>query len=324
MTKNTGAIPRDTSAEAETKPLVLAITGVTAGGKTELSLRLASLLDAEIVICDSMQIYRCLDIGTAKPSLAEQARAPHHLLDIRDVWEHYSVADYVLDARKTIADILRRGKTPILVGGSLQYLNSLVRNICYPSYGDPAKIRDVEAELAALDAEEQYRKLRQVDPEAASAIHPHNHKRVRQSLKQYLCSGGVTKAERERLSRVESAPYRYAVYAVQRERGELRTRIRERVRRMLDQGLLDECRWLYQQVLPADATARFAIGYKEFFPYLKGEQSLQEATETLILRSAQYAKRQETWLRSLDYVQFLAPAEPESLCAHILDASGAK
>lgn len=304
---------------------VAVLTGPTAGGKSDAALALAPRIGAEIVCCDAMQIYRGLDIGTAKPDARERALVPHHLFDIRDPAESYSVAEYVRDAMACIEDILGRGKRPLLVGGSALYVSALVEGMRFPEGESSPELRaELEAQLAASGIEPLYRRLQELDPEAARLIHPNNRKRVLRSL-ELLRLTGRTRAERAARGTggAQPAPASaaseaglpgpacadYRVFCLSRPRELLYARIDARVERMLEQGLLDEARRLWALRLPARATCMQAIAYKEFFPYFEGRAPLEDCVATLKARSRQYAKRQLSWFRAKPWPLWLFPAD---------------
>lgn len=268
---------------------IIAIAGPTAVGKTALSLSLAEALSGEIISCDSMQIYRGMDIGTAKPTDEEMARIPHHLINVASPSSPYSSADYERDARRALADIQARGKTPIFCGGTGLYLESVLYEGALASPEANEAIREA---LWARSAEDVYAELQGVDPKAAASMHPNNRKRVIRALEIYLVSG-KTKTEwdlennRERL--IEGAEL-YVLTSSDREA--LYRRIDTRVDLMMEMGLLDEVRALS---LDPKTTAGQAIGYKEFYPYFEGKVTLEEAVASLKQASRRYAKRQLTW-----------------------------
>ncbi len=288
---------------------IIAICGPTASGKSALALRLAQSLDGEIVSCDSMQIYRHLDIGTAKASPAERAAVPHHLLDICDVQENYSLARYVQDAKLAFADIRHKGKIPILVGGTAFYLSALVEKMDFPEHERNLELRKtLQHELEISGAEAMHSRLQMLDPVLAAQTHPHNVKRVLRSLERLLSQ---TDAVRQCLDdkaklRVEGeTDDDFRVFCLSMPRDRLYARINRRVEQMIDQGLLNEAQWLLEQQLPHDSTCMQAIGYKELFPYLQAKVSLAEAVERLQINSRQYAKRQLSWFRAKNWLLWL-------------------
>ena len=291
------------------KPRILAIVGCTASGKTALSVELALRLGGEIVSCDSMQIYRDMNIGTAKPDAAERRGVPHHLMDIVDPRDPagYSVADYVRDARVAVEDILSRGKLPILCGGTGLYLDAFLRGGSFEvTDTDPAMRAELTAYAEREGTEALHAILRELDPEAADAIHPNNVKRVVRAIE--ICrTTGKTKSELDRASREVESPYDALVVGLDyTDRAMLYDRIDRRVDAMLDMGLPEETRRLREAgIFDTCVTAAQAIGYKELFPYLDGEQTLAEASEVLKMATRRYAKRQMTWFRAKNYVSWV-------------------
>ena len=287
---------------------LLAVVGPTASGKSELALELAGALGGEIVSCDSMQVYRGMDIGTAKPTQAERRGIPHHLIDIAEPDAPFTCSDYVRACRPVIADICARGRLPVLCGGTGLYLERLL-------YGgaeepetapDPALRRRWLDYAAAHGAHALHRRLAEVDPAGAAAIHENNIPRVIRALEIYG-STGVPKSEWDRRTRLPEPRYRAQVIGLRfADRAALYARIDARVRRMLEQGLLDEVRRLLSRgVFAANATAAQAIGYKELLGYLRGEESYDAAVERLCRATRRYAKRQMTWFAARSYVRWL-------------------
>ena len=268
---------------------IIAIAGPTAVGKTALALSLAERLSGEIISCDSMQIYRGMDIGTAKPTAEEMARVPHHLINVVSPSSPYSSADYERDARLALADIEARGKTPVFCGGTGLYLESVLYE---GKLASPEANEAIRAALWQKSAEAVYAELQAVDPEAAASMHPNNRKRVIRALEVYLVSG-KTKTEWDRENcreRLIAGAELYVLTSSDREA--LYRRIDTRVDLMMDAGLLDEVRGL---ALDPATTAGQAIGYKEFYPYFEGAVTLDEAVAALKQASRRYAKRQLTW-----------------------------
>lgn len=284
------------------KPKILAIVGATASGKSALAEALAARLDGEIVSCDSMQVYRGMDIGTAKPTPADRARTPYHLLDIADPEQDFSVMDYLAAAENAVADILGRGKLPILCGGTGLYLDAFLRGLPESPESDPA-LRAALTDLAEARGNAYlHAELAAVDPESAAAIHPSNTRRVVRALEIYRQTG-VTKTEWDRRSREQPARYDATVlYLVYKDRALLYRRIEARVEEMLREGLLAETEALRRRgVFEVSRTAAAAIGYKELLPHLAGEVTLAEAVETLKIATRRYAKRQITWFSAKEY-----------------------
>ena len=286
---------------------VLAIVGPTGGGKSALSLALAERLGGEIVSCDSMQVYRRMNIGTAKPTAEEQRRVPHHLIDVVEPNTPFSCAEYVPLAVSAIEDCAARGKLPILCGGTGLYLDALLRkNDFEPQTGD-ATIREelrLMAEREGADA--LWKELNAVDPESAAATHPHNVKRVIRALEIYRTSG-VTKTELDRRSRMGGDRYDACVIGLRyAEREMLYHRIDARVDQMLRDGLVEETKRLIAEgVFEQNQTAAQAIGYKELLPFCHGTLTLREATDALKMATRRYAKRQMTWFGAKESVQWI-------------------
>ncbi len=287
----------------------LAICGATATGKTALALALAETLGGEIISSDSMQLYRGMDIGTAKPTAEELCRVRHHLTDVLSPDESCSVADYAVMARKAEADILSRGKMPIYCGGTGLYLDAVMYENKFSPTLDEAAEREAhkraEAYLSEHGAEALHARLRLLDPSAADAIHPNNTRRViRATVIREVT--GKTKTEWDAESRTE-ARRDVAVVGLRFSDRELHRRaIAERCKKMLADGLLDETeRLLREGALDAGKTAAQAIGYKELLPYLRGEETLTEAENRLYYATCRYAKRQATWFYQKDYISWL-------------------
>ena len=282
------------------KQKIIAVVGPTASGKTSLSIALAKELGGEILSCDSMQIYRDMDIGTAKPSAEEQDGVPHHLIDIAAADEPFSCAEYAALAKNKIAEVASRGKLPIFCGGTGLYLDGVLRggNSYEKTENDPIYRAELEQVAAEQGAEAVHAMLAAVDPDAAQVTHPNNVKRVIRALEIYHTTG-VTKTELDRRSVQVESEYDALVLGIRfPDTEELYERINLRVDLMIEQGLLDECRRLMEAgVFERSATAAQAIGYKELFPYLRGELPLKNCVETLKMATRRYAKRQMTWFR---------------------------
>ncbi|MBQ7294314.1 MAG: tRNA (adenosine(37)-N6)-dimethylallyltransferase MiaA [Clostridia bacterium] len=280
------------------------IVGPTAGGKSALALAIAEEIGGEIVSCDSMQIYRRMNIGTAKPTEEEMARVRHHMIDIVEPWENFSCADYAKLADRAIDDIISRGKMPVICGGTGLYLDSLLRG-GLPEIADSDEA--YRAELCALlereGAEKLHKMLAEVDPESAEAIHMNNTKRVIRALEIYHTSGRK-KSELDKENNSIDGKYQpLAVGLFYPDRSVLYERIDKRVDIMINEGLVDEVRALEQEgVFERSKTASGAIGYKELLGYIHGETELSDAVENLKMATRRYAKRQCTWFFAKDYV----------------------
>lgn len=272
------------------------LTGPTASGKTALSIRLANEHNCEIVCMDSMQIYRGMNIGTAKPTVQEMAGIPHHMLDVADPQEAFSVARYQEMAEECIADIHARGKRALLVGGTGFYLRALRQPM---AMGEVAGDEDIRNELEALSEQENGRQqlhdmLLSVDPVTAARLHMNDVRRVVRALEVYRLTG-VPFSQQPQLS--AKSRYTYRVATLTMDRAQLYSRIEQRVDLMLQQGLVDEVRALLEKGVPADCQAMKAIGYKEVVPYLHNEATWSEMDYLLKLNTRHYAKRQLTWMR---------------------------
>ncbi|MBQ8250007.1 MAG: tRNA (adenosine(37)-N6)-dimethylallyltransferase MiaA [Clostridia bacterium] len=280
------------------KPRVAAVVGPTASGKTALAIALAKEFNGEVISCDSMQIYRGMDIGTAKPTVAEMDGIPHHMIDIIEPSEPFSAADYSPLAKAAADDIISRGKLPIFCGGTGLYLDAVLSANSYADTETDLSLREqLLSEVERDGADAMWERLRAVDPEAAEATHKNNIKRVVRALEIYL-SSGVTKTEWDKRSRLAPTPFDATVIALEREREELYRRIDLRVDIMMEAGLENEVRELITSGrLPRTSTAAQAIGYKEFIEYFDGRITLDEVVETIKQSSRRYAKRQLTWFK---------------------------
>lgn len=278
-------------------PKVVAIGGPTATGKTALSVALAQHFDGEVISADSMQIYHGLDVGTAKVAPQECQGVPHHLVDILDPETPFSVADFVSAADACIRSITAAGRLPLVVGGTGLYITSLLNGMDFaPEKGDPAIRQKLEQQAEAEGKEALYRELQAIDPEYAATVHPNNLPRVIRALELYRNTGRLM-SEQRRQARRSEPPYRSLCLCLgYRDRALLYRRIDERVDRMWDSGILDEARVVYDH-RDTYRTAAQAIGYKEFFPYFDGTQSLDACLDRLKQASRNYAKRQLTWFR---------------------------
>lgn len=282
----------------ENKIKLFAVCGPTASGKTGLSIALAKALDGEVVSCDSMQIYKGMEIGTAKPTEEEMDGVPHHLLGFCDPAEVFSVVDFTALAGKAIRDITARGKRPFLVGGTGLYARSLLRAVPFTENSrDDAVRAALQAEFEKDGIDGIYARLQAVDPESAVQIHPNNTKRVIRAMEYYLTAGEPFSAQAKASKLVES-DYDYVMLCLDfRDREKLYERINRRVDMMLEAGLLEEAKRYYEQYGTAGKTSVQAIGYKELFPYFDGECTLEEAVENIKRETRRYAKRQLTWFR---------------------------
>ena len=272
------------------------LTGPTASGKTALSIRLAKAHDCEIVCMDSMQIYRRMNIGTAKPTVEEMSGIAHHMLDVAEPDENFSVARYQEMAEECIADIQARGKRALLVGGTGLYLRALRQPM---AMGDASADEAIRAELEQLATENGGKQrlhdmLAEVDPETAARLHLNDVRRAVRALEVYRLTG-VPFSKQPQIQ--TDSRFVYRVASLTMDRALLYSRIEKRVDSMIQQGLLDEVRDLLESGVPADCQAMKAIGYKEIIPYLRGEATWEETDYLLKLNTRHYAKRQLTWMR---------------------------
>ena len=278
----------------------LAITGPTASGKTALSLALAEHLGCEIISIDSMQIYKHMDIGTAKATAEERARAPHHMIDFLSPKESYSAEDYRADAMRVLADIESRGRLPLFVGGTGLYMDTVMRGaeLTSPPSSEELKARLLASAVTDEEREALWQRLREVDPESAEKTHKNNVRRVVRALEIYELTG-KTKTYFDELTKKAKPDVDVGMITLDfHNRDNLYGRVDLRVDMMMEEGLLDEVRALYEGgILVKGTTAAQAIGYKEIISYLDGECSLEESIELLKLSSRRYAKRQLTWFR---------------------------
>ena len=278
------------------KPKVIVICGPTASGKTALSIELAKQLNTEIVSADSMQIYKDMNIGSAKPTLQEMQGIKHYMLDFVSPDERHSVADYKKQATICIEEILKKGKIPIVVGGTGLYIDSLIYNIEYDEIEYDEKYRKELEEIAKNEGlDVLYDRAKEIDPEAIKSISKNDKKRIIRILEIYKATG-KTKTEQEILSRKNEVPYDYKVFAINMDRQVLYDRINKRVDIMVEQGLIEEVKMISEKYKKYP-TAMQALGYKEIKQYLDGNLTKEEAIEKIKQETRRYAKRQLTWFR---------------------------
>ena len=292
---------------------IICIAGPTASGKTALSIALAKELGGEIVSCDSMQVYKRMDIGTAKPTPEEMENIPHHMLSVAEPWEDFSVGKYCDMATPIVDDILARGKTAIIVGGTGLYMDALIRGNAFapcPSTGCREKLEKL-AEEEGIEA--VIAQLREVDPESAQRLHPSDQKRIIRAMEVYLETGKtITQHNWE----TQQIPPRYdpVWFALEdADRATLYERIDRRVEVMLQEGLLEEIKALLAEGVPEKATAMQAIGYKEFVDALAGRSSIETAVALVQQSSRKYAKRQLTWFRRNPAIHWLRRESGEGI-----------
>ena len=282
---------------------IICLAGPTASGKTALAVALAQALNGEVVSCDSMQVYKFMDIGTAKPTLAEMQGVPHHMIDVADPREDYSVSRYCKDAAPIVEDIVSRGKVAIIAGGTGLYMDSLIRGNDFAPFPSTGVRQRLERQADAEGLEAMHSWLRSIDPEAEARIQ--DRKRLLRALEVYL-ETGETITEHNR--RTQALPPRFTPLWLGLDfenRQSLYSRIDLRVTHMLEAGLLQEIRSLLQSGVPDTATAMQAIGYKEFVSALNGHGTVEAAADSVRQSSRRYAKRQLTWFRRNPAIHWL-------------------
>ncbi len=287
---------------------VIVVCGPTASGKTSLSIEIAKKYDGEIVSADSMQIYRTMDIATAKPTKEEMQEAKHHMIDICDITDMFSVSDYCAMTHGIISDIFARGKMPIVCGGTGLYINSLIDDLDFSKSDENSEIRSSLSKRAEEDSGALYRELCERDPEAAESIHEKNVKRVIRALEHIYITGEKFSDYKKRAVEKESR-YNPLFLMIDHDREVLYERINRRVDIMIEDGLLAEARKIYDMQLPRTLTSLSSIGYKELFDYFDGKCTLEAAVELIKQSSRRYAKRQLTWFRRNDKINHVKSAE---------------
>ena len=289
----------DKNVQTETSQMrqkVIVICGPTASGKTALSIELAKKINGEIVSADSMQIYKDMDIGTAKPTVEEMQGIEHYLIDFVPPDDRYSVADYKIDAKKAIKKILEKGKTPIIVGGTGLYVDSLIYEIEYPNIEfDENYRKELEEQVEKQGLDKLYEQAKIIDPQAIEKISKNDKKRILRVLEIYHATG-KTKTEQEVESRKKEVEYDYKVFALNWDREKLYERINKRVDIMIEQGLIEEVKQISKKYNKFP-TAMQGLGYKEVVEYLEGNCTKEEMIEKIKKETRHYAKRQLTWFR---------------------------
>lgn len=301
---------------------IVIIAGPTGVGKTEISLQVAERLQGEIISCDSMQIYKGMDIGSAKVTKKEMERVPHHLIDVVSPFDAFTVSDYKDLAEEAIHDIHKRGKPAILVGGTGLYIDAVIKNLSFTEGGSDAALRkELEEEARENGPLFLHEKLKKVDFAAATAIHPNNVKRVVRALEVYHLTGRPFSSFRdERGLRKE---YEIHYYYLNKDRQKLYEGIDERVEVMMRKGLLEEVTRLQKSGLTSSHVSMQGIGYKEILSYLDGVLSLEGAVDLVKMRSRNYAKRQLTWFRNEKYAEELSKDQySDEEIIEILEKSG--
>lgn len=283
---------------------VIAVVGATASGKTAMAVKLAKLFDGEVISADSMQIYKGMDIATAKPDKTEQDGIPHHLIDFLETDEKYSVARFVEDAKRCATDIFSRGKIPVVAGGTGLYVDSFLENVLFDDEPDNSEIREKLLERRQKEGiESLFDELKRIDPETADKLHINNEGRIIRALEIYYLTG-QTKSERLVLSRRAQSDFEPVYIGLDyKDREKLYKRIDMRVDIMMRNGLLEEAKEYF--AIERNYTSAQAIGYKELAPFFNGEISLEEAMDNLKRATRRYAKRQLTWFRKNQKINWI-------------------
>ena len=288
------------------KQKLIVVAGPTASGKTGLAIEIAKAINGEIVGADSMQIYKYMDIGAAKPTAQERSEAVHHMIDFLEPDAEYSVADYTVQAHEVIAEIASRGKVPVMCGGTGLYINSVVDDV---TFGEIDTDYEMRAELEALAKKEGAQKLLEIlsefDEESAQKLHPNNLRRIIRAIEFYRVTG-VPISEHQRQTKLRESRYEPLMLCVSWDRKVLYERINKRVDIMLNEGLLDEVRMLMDKGYTKELNSMKGIGYKEVMDYFNGEIAYDEMVELIKQSSRRYAKRQLTWFRRDERIHWIS------------------
>lgn len=305
------------------KNKIICIVGPTASGKTGLGIELAKKIDAEIISADSMQIYKGLNVGTAKVTDEEAQGIKHHMIDICNIEDKFSVADFKNMCYDKINDILSRGKNVLIVGGTGLYVSSVVYNMNFDEQDIDFEYRNKLEKIAKNSPDELYKMLVKADKQSARQIHPNNIKRVIRALEiaknSKILKSEHMENEKNRIATEENI-YDFIVFYLDWDREKLYERINKRVDLMLDDGILDEAKKVYDMKLDKNNTCMQAIGYKEFFPYFENNNSLEECVQRLKQETRKYAKRQVTWFKNkLEPIYLNGQSSKEELTKEIID-----
>ena len=290
---------------------IICVAGPTASGKTALAVELAKLTDGEVISCDSMQVYRRMNIGTAKPSFDEMEGIPHHMLDVAEPDEDFSVSRYCELATPILEDILARGKTAIVAGGTGLYMDALIRGNDFAPFPSTGMREKLERQADAEGTEKMLSRLRSIDPDAAARLHPADRKRIIRALEVWYETGETITAHN---LKTQAIPPRFAPLWLGLDfenRQDLYDRIDRRVGIMLEQGLVEEIQGLLHSGIPEKCTAMQAIGYKEFVAALRGDMTIDQAADEVRKASRHYAKRQLTWFRRNKAMHWLTRKGPQ-------------
>ena len=296
------------------KKKVICVLGPTASGKTELGIKIAEKLNGEIICADSMQIYKGMSVASAAPTEDERKRVPHHLAEFLNYDESFTVGEYVKSARAKIEELLKRGVTPVIVGGTGLYISSLADNIIFTEAQTDKQLRGrLEKRMEEIGAEAMLDELGKLDSAAAEKLHPNNKRRIIRAFEIYETTG-LTVTEQNRVSRREENPYEYVMLGINyKDRQKLYDRINLRVDKMVENGLVPEAQTAFKNQKGTSDGAVQAIGHKELFPYFNGECSLEECIEKLKQSTRRYAKRQLTWFSRDERINWLYPDEDEDI-----------
>lgn len=297
------------------KGRILIICGPTATGKSAIAVECAKILNTEIISADALDVYKGLDIGTAKPSEEETCGIKHHLINVVEPTETFSIGDYKELARPIVDSLIERGKIPIICGGAGFYINSLIYDLSYGNSPSNLTAREKYLKMAAdLGKDKVYAVLKEVDPETATKLHPNDLKRVVRALEIY--ESGTKKSD---ISDDLTPAYDYMAYSVEYDRALLYERIDKRVDEMIENGLIEEVRSLIKRGITIKNQCMQAIGYKEIYAYIQGETDLATAVAAIKLNTRHYAKRQATFFRRLNGIKYIEPAAPELIAKKIVE-----
>jgi tRNA dimethylallyltransferase len=298
---------------AETdKPRVIVICGPTAVGKTAIGIKLARALGGEIISADSMQVYRYMDIGTAKPSIAEQSEVRHHLIDVVNPDQPFDAATYATLGRDALAEVIRSGQTPVVVGGSGLYIKALLRGLFRSDGRDPVLRQRLRAELQAVGAAAMHARLRQCDPASAARLHPNDAVRILRAIEVFEVTGQPISHHQDEHGFTDT-PFRALMIGLALERGALYRRIDRRVDAMLEAGLEREVRMLLDRGYGPELKSMQSIGYSHMAAFIIGAINLEECLRTLKRDTRRFAKRQMTWFRSYPEIHWTSAEHPEDL-----------
>lgn len=298
---------------------VIAVVGPTASGKTGLAIDIAKYTDGEIVSADSMQIYKHMNIGSAKPTPSERAEAVHHMIDFLEPYGEFSVADYTDMAHQVISDIYSRGKVPIMAGGTGLYINSVINDITFGEIDTDYDLRD-ELNNTAKEKGNEYllNMLSDIDPKSAEKMHPNNLRRIIRAIEFYRVTGKKISEHQEETKRTESR-YEPLMFCIDWDRAVLYDRINKRVDMMIEEGLADEVKNLVDMGCTREMNSMKGIGYKEVMDYFDGKTSMEETVEIIKQSSRRYAKRQLTWFRRDERIHYLNPRNPFEEAKPLID-----